>query len=122
METTNTTTTYWKHALLLKADALQKLGKVKEAIECYNSRLSMEPDCERAKEGIKACETIEIGAALKTILETVLKNAEVSEEIMEKLLKKEEIVSTCQRWMNGQDASEKVSLRLHLLHLITGDI
>ena len=49
---------YRKYALLLKALALQKLGKVKDAIKFYKYRLSMEPDCEMAKKGIEACREI----------------------------------------------------------------
>ena len=56
--TLDTTTKWGKWALLLKADALRRLGKMEEAISFYNRRLSMEPDCERAKEGIKACQEI----------------------------------------------------------------
>ena len=41
--------------LLLKADALQKLGKVKEAQDVFSIGLTMEPDSEHAREGVKTC-------------------------------------------------------------------
>ena len=42
--------------LLLKADAMQMLGKVEEARDIYKTVLDLEPDCEHAKEGVKVCE------------------------------------------------------------------
>ena len=40
---------------LRRADALKSLGKVEEAAEAYTGVLSLKPDSEEAKEGLKEC-------------------------------------------------------------------
>jgi len=41
--------------LLMKADALQMLGKVMEAHAIYMNVTELEPDCEQARDGVKVC-------------------------------------------------------------------
>ena len=41
--------------LLMKADALQMLGNVREAHDLYMNVTEMEPDCEQARDGVKVC-------------------------------------------------------------------
>ena len=40
---------------LRRADAFKSLGKAKEAAEAYRGILSLQPDSEEAKEGLKEC-------------------------------------------------------------------
>ena len=44
--------------LLMKADALQMLGKVEEARDAYKTVQDLEPDSEQAKQGVNVCEEI----------------------------------------------------------------
>ena len=44
--------------LLLKANALQMLERVEEAVEVFKKVLKLRPDCFEAEEGIRMCQEI----------------------------------------------------------------